>query len=242
MTETTPSTRPDALEGVAWHLTSGVAIPAGVIVSARFVDGTVAGQGPVNRYRAPYELDGDRLRIGPATTTRMAGPPEAMHAERGFLLLLEATAAYRIADDGRTLALFDGEGDDTLWFAAAPDIADGLVGRWDVRFVRRGEALVSPTAGSEPWLAFDGAGRVEGHAGINRLHGPARVDGDRLYLGPLDITREVGSPERLDDEEALLAALDHVAGVRIDGNELSLLDADGETRLQLARAADDAPG
>lgn len=232
----TDTTHRPALEGVAWHLTRGAPIPAGVTITARFVDGTVAGHAAVNRYRAQYQRDRNGLRIGPAATTMMAGPPESMAAERAFLTLLDAAADFRLGEDGRSLGLLDAAGDEILTFVAAPDIADALVGRWDVRFVRRGSGLASPTAGTTPWLSFDGAGRVDGHGGVNPLHGTARVDGDRLFLAPLAATHMAGPPEVMDDEAALVAALEHVAAYRIDGHALYLVDADGGTRVQLARA------
>lgn len=234
----TDATRPDALEGVAWHLTRGILIPPDTTITARFVDGTVAGHAGVNRYRAEYVIDGHGLRIGPAATTRMAGPPDAAAAEGAFLTLLEATAGFRLGDEGRTLGLTDAVGDETLGFAAAPKVAEAIVGRWDVRFVRRDSALVSPSAGTSPWLEFDAAGRVAGHAAVNRVHGSARVDGDRLFLGPLASTRMAGPPEAMDDEAALLEALEQVTALRLDGDDLELLDADGETRVQLVRAAE----
>ena len=46
--------RQATFERTPWHLERGIAIPDGVTVTARFAGGTVAGQGPVNRYRAEY--------------------------------------------------------------------------------------------------------------------------------------------------------------------------------------------
>ncbi len=227
---------PASIEGTSWRLARGVAVPDGSTITARFVDGTVSGHAAVNRYRATYELSGGRLRIGPAATTRMAGPDAAMAAEAAYLTLLGAVAGQRLEDGGRALALLDASGDEILGFSAGPDVADALVGRWEVRGIHQGEALASPAQDSTPWLAFDGAGQVEGHGGVNRLHGTARVDGDRLFLGPLGSTRMAGPPEAMDAEGALLAALEAVAGFRLEGTDLELVDADGQTQVQLVRA------
>ena len=224
------------LEGTPWHLATGVAVPTGVTVTARFAEGTVAGQGPVNRYRADYRLDESSLRLGPAAATLMAGPEAAMAAEHAYFALLGAVTGFRLGDDGRSLTLLDAAGDGILGFIAGPDMAEGLVGRWEVRFVLRGDALVSPPVDSSPWLAFVGSGGVEGHGGVNRLHGTARVDGDRLYLGPLASTRMAGPPDAMDAEEALLSALEAVATYRLDGAHLELVDADGQVKVQLAEA------
>ncbi len=231
----TEAIRHDVLEGVAWHLTNGVPIPAGETITARFVDGTLAGHAPVNRYRAQYQSNGDALTIGPAATTKRTGSPEAMRAEKAFLTFLEYVARYRIDADGRSLVLIDRAGDEILWFVAAPDISGALPGRWDVRFVRQETTLVPPSGHAAPYLEFDGTGRVTGHTGVNGVRGTARADGDRLYLGPLASTRMAGPSEAMDDEAALLRALDHVAGYRIDGHALYLMDADGQTVVQLER-------
>lgn len=232
----TEPVRHQELEGVSWHLTHGVPIPAGVTITARFVDGTVAGHAAVNRYRAQYQSERGGLSIGPGATTMMAGAPDAMAAERAYLTLLESVVAYRIGPDGRSLILSDRAGDDILWYVAAPDVSVALLGRWDVRFVRRESALGSPAlSGTRPYLEFDGAGQVSGHGGVNRLHGTVRVDGDRLWLGPLASTRMAGPADAMESEDALLAALDHVAAFRIDGHALYLIDADGQTRVQLER-------
>ncbi|HEX6867704.1 MAG TPA: META domain-containing protein, partial [Candidatus Limnocylindrales bacterium] len=223
------------LEGTSWHLARGVEIPDGVTITARFAGGTLSGQSGVNRYRADYELDGDRLRLGPAASTMMAGPEPAMAAEQGFLTLLGAVAGWQLADDGG-LTLTDADGAAVLWFAAAPTVAETLTGRWEVRSVHRRDALASPTIGSEPYLEFGSDGSVSGSAGINRLHGKARLDGDRLHLGPLQTTRMAGSPELMDEEHEFLAALERVAIARIEGDRLELTDADGQVEVSLARA------
>ena len=221
----------ERLEERAWRLSRGVDVPPGVEITARFAGGTVAGRSGVNRYRADYELDGQSLRLGVAASTMMAGPPEAMAAESAFLTLLGGVQGARVVD--ATLELLDRDGAPILWFEAAPAV-EGITGRWDVRFVRRGDALVS-SAATEPYLEFDADGRVTGSAGVNRVNGPARVDGDRVHLGPLMTTRMAGSPDAMDDEAALLSALDDVAAWRMDEDELVLVDADGETRVTLAR-------
>ena len=225
-----------AFEGTTWHLTRGVAIPDGTTISARFAGGTAAGHAGINRYRADYRAHGDVLELGPAATTLMAGDPAAMKAEHDYLQLLGAADHVKV-DDG-TLVLSDRDGRPLLWFEPAPPVGDALIGRWIVTGIRRGDAIVSPVVRSDAYLEFDGAGTVSGSTGVNRLDGPARADGDRLHLGPLRMTRMAGPPEAMDDEAALVAALDDVAAFRIeDDGGLTLLDADGGTRVALAKTA-----
>ena len=80
-----------------------------------------------------------------------------MRAEHDFLQLLGTVDDQTVEDD--TLVLMDRGRQPILWFEAGPTVGDALSGRWDVRFVRRGEAMVSPTADTTPYLEFDAEGR-----------------------------------------------------------------------------------
>ena len=221
------------IEGTAWRLVRGVAIPDGVEITARFAGDTVSGRAGVNRYRADYRLHGDVLELGPAATTLMAGDPAAMRAEHDYLQLLGTVDGQKV--DGDTLVLMDRGHQPILWFEAGPSVGDALSGRWDVRFVRRGEAMASPTADTAPYLEFDAEGQVSGSGGVNRISGPVRADGDRVHLGPLATTRMAGPADAMDDEAALIDALESIASFRVDDDGLVLLDEDGEPRVQLAR-------
>lgn len=221
------------LEGQTWHLVRGVAIPDGTTISARFAEGTVSGQAGINRYRADYRLDDGNLELGPAATTLMAGDPAAMRAEHDYLQLLGATDGFAIADG--ELVLQDRGGTPILWFRPAPDVDLGIVGSWSVRGVRIGDGVVSSASDPERSMTFTADGQVSGRAGVNTFGGSARVDGDRIIIGPLRTTRMAGSPEAMDAEAAFLGALDDVVAVRLDGDDLSLTDADGGTQVRLVR-------
>jgi heat shock protein HslJ len=72
-------------------------------------NGKVAGDAGVNRFNATYATSGaNAIEIGPAATSRKAGPPEAMEQEREFLAALSASKIYRI--DHQTLELLDPAG------------------------------------------------------------------------------------------------------------------------------------
>ncbi|MEX2183234.1 MAG: META domain-containing protein [Chloroflexota bacterium] len=235
MPEATPEARdPEAaLVGVTWHLTRGVARRHGLVISARFAGGTVAGSAGVNRYRAEYDLAGGRLRLGPTATTKMGGDPDRLAAERDFLTLLGAVDGLTVDASERRLTLLDAAGDPILWFDAVPEVARELTGRWSVAHVRRDGELVAPSERAAAHLVVDAAGSVTGFTGADRLRGRARTDGDRLYLGPIIPTRIGASSEVMDEGAAFLAALEQVAAFHLDGEVLTLLDADGETVLDL---------
>lgn len=226
--------RPAALERITWRLERGLDVPSGTSISARFAGGTLSGSVAGAPYRATYLADsnGPGLRI--ATETPIAGDP----VERDYRRLLAAVHAARTEPDG-VLVLLDGHGDPVLWFRQADPVGPGLAGRWAVEVVRRGPAMVAPTTGGDPHLWFDPAGQVIGSAGVNRVRGPARTDGDAVHLGPLVTTRMAGDPDAMDEEADLLSALEHVARFRADADDrLTLLDADGEPLVGLRRAPD----
>jgi heat shock protein HslJ len=232
-------TRP-TLEGQTWQLERGLTVPGKTTISARFVGGTVSGHAGVNRYRADYRLRGQDLELGPAATTLMAGDPESMRAEHDYLQLLGAVDGYRIEDG--VLVLLDRGDVPILWFRPAPDVGEGIVGTWSVRGVRIGDGVVSSATDPDRSIAFTADGQVHGQAGVNSFDGSARLDGDRLTLGPLRTTRMAGPPEAMDAEAAFLQALEEVVAIRLEGDELVLLDADDGTQVRLVRQGSGAGG
>ena len=83
-------------------------------------DGRAYGSTAVNRWTGAYALDGDVLSFGPAVSTRMAGPEDAMATERAFLaaLLLPLTV---VADGSDGVVLAGPDGGPALVLAAAAD-------------------------------------------------------------------------------------------------------------------------
>ena len=64
-------------------------------------DGTVAGLGGVNRYRARLknDLPAERVKITLGASTMMAGPEASMATEHTFLQRLEAVSSFNIIGD-----------------------------------------------------------------------------------------------------------------------------------------------
>ena len=69
----------------------------------------------VNRFTASYEVEGDKIKFGPAAATMMIGLPEPMLAERKFHEFLEKVSSFSLKDDVLTLTASDGE---TMTFTA----------------------------------------------------------------------------------------------------------------------------
>lgn len=96
----------DPLANSAWTLNvfGDKALPEGVTVTARFVDGRVDGLAGCNRYFASYEVKGDSLHLGPVGRTKMMCPDPQMAVEESFLAAMGQPIAFRLGSDGLTLA------------------------------------------------------------------------------------------------------------------------------------------
>ena len=107
------------LEEGLWVLNSArdVPLPAGVVPTAGFHDGTVRGSTGCNQYSAPYTVDGDALDIGAVTSTLMACPSPRDTVEQGYVAALGLAAGWDI--DGDELVLSDGAGDELLRYNQA---------------------------------------------------------------------------------------------------------------------------
>lgn len=79
---------------------------------------------------------------------------------------------------------------------------------------------------ARPSASFD-AGTVSGFAGCNRYSGGYTVDGPTLTLGPLISTLMACARPADRIERDYLAALEAVAGWRLDAGELTLVDGEG---------------
>jgi heat shock protein HslJ len=101
------------LAGTSWEVISYnngkqgvVSVIIGTEVTAEFdEDGQLTGTAGCNRYSAAYQIEGNDISVGPATTTRMMcqEPPGIMEQEQQYLAALESAATYRI--DGPTMQM-----------------------------------------------------------------------------------------------------------------------------------------
>ena len=72
-------------------------------------DGMLYGMAGVSRVRATWSSDeDDQLAVGPMVSTMMAGPEDAMAAERALLGLLSQPLAATVDDGGLRLVGQDG--------------------------------------------------------------------------------------------------------------------------------------
>lgn len=227
----------DRLDGTSWTLTAPVDTPDGVDITIAFAEGTAAGYAGCNRFSASYTADGDRLSFGPVMSTRMACDEDAMQAEAEFLGLLGDCVGLELGDD--SLSLLDADGAVVLEFGA--EGTAGLLGDWVVNglhFPAR-EAVMSVRG--ELLVHFDDEG-VNGFAGCNSFSGAFDADGTSVRIGPLMSTRrfcgedeEPDGPSVMEQEAALLAALENSVTAQLEGDRLILLRPDGGISVTLHR-------
>jgi heat shock protein HslJ len=101
-------------------------------------------------------------------------------------------------------------------------------------------ATGAPSFEDVPWAHEAGPsatfsdGTVSGSTGCNRYTGTYTVDGDALEIGKLASTNMACLPPADQAEREFLAAIDRVAGWRVEGGELALDDGDGNELLRFS--------
>jgi heat shock protein HslJ len=238
-----PPGPPPPLEGTEWRLSEYpgsegalLQVAEGILATATFAGGTVAGTTGCNRFRAGYRLEADRLAVEAAMMTMMACEPDRTAVERAFMAALAAVAAFAVAGD--TLGLVDADGRVLLRFRAAAPLP--LVGtRWVASAINNGRGGVAGAlAGVEVSATFGDDGRVAGSGGCNRFGGPFVLDGSGLSIGILATTRMACSePEGVGEQEAaFLAALGRADTWSIREGRLHVRDGGGALQVEFRPA------
>jgi heat shock protein HslJ len=223
------------LEGTRWALVEylnaageTVAALPDVEATAEFNNGELGGRGSCNSYFGSYTVDGNALTVSGIGSTMMACMPESvMQQEADFLANLGAAATYTI--EGSQLMIANADGVVTLTFEASEPIS--LTGtNWVATSFNNGrEAVVSLLADTTITADFAEDGTLSGTAGCNTYTTSYTVDGETMTIGETASTMMMCSePEGVMEQEAqYLAALATTATFQIDGNTLTLRDANG---------------
>lgn len=218
----------DRLSGTRW-----ITELDDVVVTVGFDEGAVFGTSGCNAYRSRYTAEGDSLLVpGPIMGTLMMCDEARMDVEARVLAALSATRSFTVRAD--VLDLLDAAGASVLRLRR-PSTAD-LLGTWAIVNVHvpEREAVVSTDDGL---LVEIGDETISGDTGCNRFHGPYRLDGASLTVGPLATTRRAGDPAQMEQERAILGALATVTAWRLGDGRVDLLRPDGGIGLVLVRPA-----
>lgn len=222
-----PSASPTAnLTDTLWTVTSingAPMLPNASPTMTFSADGQVAGTGGCNQYSAPYQTDGDKLTVGPISSTLMLCEGAVGAQETAFFNGLSGAATWLITDTG--------------------DLA--INGAANIVASMGAEASASPSASSAtlhgtawnlaemggtadfariiPTIEFGADGTVSGFAGCNTFNGTFTTEGQTLTMSPLAATK-IGCQRPASAVEAeYLNALSGVTSWEIDaGGQLAL--------------------
>ncbi len=163
----------------------------GSTINITFDKNQVAGSAGVNRYFAPYLIEGSNLSIKVVGTTRMMGPQELMAQESDFVKNLEK--AEKIEMIGEQLVITS-EGGKKLIFNERVRTFDEIVA--DRTFKLEG-ALPE----HDITITF-GEGRLAGNAGVNNYSAAYEVEEGMISVSPQIITTMMAGPEEAMDQES----------------------------------------
>lgn len=198
------------------------------------------------RLRGMYVYMADAARFGEC----LSGLDRPVAMEKDSISLERAYLEDRSEPGARMMVTFEGhlaqrppmEGDgtvevfvvdrfDEIWpdLICEPTKPDVTLTNTYWRLVELADAPVErPEGQREPHIQLGANERqVRGSGGCNRLTGRYELDGTRLRLGPLATTR-MACPEGMEQERALLIALDEAVGYLITGETLQIWGEDGQ--------------
>ena len=231
-----PSTRMD-IEAHEWVLDrddSSLAVDDDNPVTLGVDGDTVSGRAPCNTYRGAFDLGDDgSVEIGPLALTRMACPGSAMEAENEFVAALEAVDHVEADVDRMVLTGGDGV---RLSFRSY-DAEELLVGTWTITGVATGDSIDSMLDGTEPTISFGEDGDLTMETGCNTAGSSWELDGDELTIDRPRTTLMAcdDPPGVMEQEAALLRALESAARVEVAPDALTILDAEGAIAIAAVR-------
>ncbi len=241
-TEVPTSGSDAALEGVPWTLVSYVDGTGQTVelqpdseITAQFQAGEVRGNAGCNSYFGNYELQGSNLTVGPLGMTEMyCMPEELMTQEADYLAALQSAASFQISDGQMQIA--NGDAEPVLTFALlAPLEPMPLTGtHWQLTGYNNGAGGFVPVlADTELTAVFGPEGKLVGSGGCNSYSTIYEADGDQITVGPVASTMMMcGSPAGImEQDSAYLSALASASTFGIQGQELTLWNAEGQKAL-----------
>lgn len=226
----------DALAGTAWVLASmgGEATDDNTVMTLQFAsDGTLSGSGGCNRFNGSFVAVGEDLTIEPLATTMMACEPAVMEQETLFLATLQGATGFAV--DGTKLTLSDASGTELLMFTAQSNELPGS--DWVVTGYNDGQAVSSPLLDTVAEVSFDEDGTINGSGGCNGFTGRFTADAGTLKMERLASTKRLClEPDGvMEQEAALMAALESATSYSMEGPDLTLARTDGSTAVTLSR-------
>jgi heat shock protein HslJ len=225
-----------AVEGTRWVLDSYEAdgvqtiVPDTLYADAEFGTGRVHGFSGCNDYRAIYRTGPRMMHVSPATSGERTCDQAAMTFEQQYLELLDRGRFYGTRRGA--LHVYDADRTVILVYHAAP--RNPLLGKWLVEGYAKGDAVAEPVADAVPDVSFRIAS-TGGYAGCNTFSAAYGTNGDILRIGRVATTHEVCSEAVMEQEAAVLEALETAARIDHRGSRLMLTNRNGKVLLALVR-------
>ena len=233
------------LAGTSWNLASyadadGTQTPAvsepSVGTVTFLTGGQLAGSTGCNRFTGTYEQSGADLSITTGAMTEMACPGPAGEQETAVIAALAKVATAAVASDN--LLLKDAQGAELLTYA--PGLA-GLEGTsWTATGINNGkQAVVSDATTSAITAQFGTDEVLSGFGGCNNYTSTwTTTEPDGLVIGPIGSQLKACEQDVMDTENQYFAALATVTTYQLEGNQLTLRDAEGATQVTYTQATD----
>lgn len=196
-------------------------------VSAVFSEnGNVSGSAGCNKYFAAFSVTGNKIKIGPAASTKMfcAFPKGIMEQESAFLRGLENAAQFRFKDG--QLKLLDLEGKTALVLVDANSeiFSQSLTGTWHIESMG-GKKLLP---GTKITMMFAEDGKVAGKATINNYFAYWIESDGLILLSNAGSTMMAGPEPHMEQESEFFRMLSRVRKYKIRDGQLILTTAEGE--------------
>jgi heat shock protein HslJ len=190
-----------------------------------FADGQISGKSGCNQYGGPYEVDGTAISFGDLFGTTIACEQPLMNLESAYMGALDEVDEYQLGTDelmltGECVRLgFDAE--------HAPEPLALVRTVWMLEAISVGsDAVASPLAGTEVTLELHADGSAGGSGGCNTFTSGFETEGQSIHFDPVASTRMACEPDVMDQEAAVFNGLESAAAFEIDGDLLTLRDAD----------------
>lgn len=171
------------------------------------------------------------MQPGPMTLKACQDPVAGQEA--AVVAALPEVASFT---SGTSLVLLDADGATLLTYAPGMSTLAGT--SWHATGINNGTGGVVNQAGTEEVTATFGAdGTFTGSGGCNTCKSTYTTTGtDQITVGPIASTRMACPDPSMQIEQEYFVALGDVTTYQIDGNALTLRDAEGATQATFALA------
>lgn len=232
-----------SLEATAWVLTEiqGQPVLAETWATLRFENGKVAGYDGCNWFDGAYTARGASVTFGSLMTTLRAclsglssntAASPIMQQARAYHTALEATRKYAL--HGQKLSLLDQSGAVLLTFSPQDTQLEGKT--WQLTSYYNGKDSIQAVLGTTTITAEFAEGKLAGSAGCNSYSATYTQAGVKLTLGPaLSTLMACAEAGVMEQESAYLAVLPMVVSYRMEGDRLTLFNAQGLSVAEFGR-------